>query len=245
MPISVVFDPPLPSDSPSTFNTKAFTLLGDLNDWSTQANALPGEVATNLTTLLASPPAIGSTTPAAGSFTTLSASGGVTNTAGRSNFSSNDAYAIGAKNTGGGPVYFGATDSTASPGGHIANAGGVDIISWTNAGAVTIPGGITQESVIAPTLLNSWVNFGAGYSSAGYWKDTLGVVHLQGLMKSGTVGAAAFTLPVGYRPAAECYFACHSNSLFAFAFVNSSGSVVLASGSNASFSIDGISFRAA
>ncbi len=75
MPISVVFDPPLPSDSPSTFNTKAFTLLGDLNDWSTQANALPGEVATNLTTLLASPPAIGSTTPAAGSFTTLSASG--------------------------------------------------------------------------------------------------------------------------------------------------------------------------
>ncbi len=78
MPISVVFDPPLPSDSPSTFNTKAFTLLGDLNDWSTQANALPGEVATNLTTLLASPPAIGSTTPAAGSFTTLSASGNTT-----------------------------------------------------------------------------------------------------------------------------------------------------------------------
>lgn len=77
MPISVVFDPPLPSDSPSTFNTKAFTLLGDLNDWSTQANALPGEVATNLSALLAAPPAIGGTTPAAGSFTTLSASGNV------------------------------------------------------------------------------------------------------------------------------------------------------------------------
>ncbi len=78
MPISVVFDPPLPSDSPSTFNTKAFTLLGDLNDWSTQANALPGEVATNLSALLAAPPAIGGTTPAAGSFTTLSASGKAT-----------------------------------------------------------------------------------------------------------------------------------------------------------------------
>jgi hypothetical protein len=76
MPISVVFDPPLPSDSPSTFNTKAFTLLGDLNDWSTQANALPGEVATNLSALLAAPPAIGSTTPAAGSFTALSVSTG-------------------------------------------------------------------------------------------------------------------------------------------------------------------------
>ena len=40
MTITVVFDPPLPSDSPATFNTKAFTLLGDLNDWSTEANAL-------------------------------------------------------------------------------------------------------------------------------------------------------------------------------------------------------------
>ena len=73
MPISVVFDPPLPSDSPSTFNTKAFTLLGDLNDWSTQANALPGEFASDVAATLAAPPAIGSTTPAAGSFTTLSA----------------------------------------------------------------------------------------------------------------------------------------------------------------------------
>ena len=71
MTISVVFDPPLPSDNPTDFNTKAFALLGDLNTWSTQANALPGEVATNLSALLAAPPAIGSTTPAAGSFTTL------------------------------------------------------------------------------------------------------------------------------------------------------------------------------
>lgn len=39
MTVSVVFDPPQPSDSPTTFNTKAFTLLGDLNTWSTQVNA--------------------------------------------------------------------------------------------------------------------------------------------------------------------------------------------------------------
>ena len=70
MTISVVFDPPLPSDNPTDFNTKAFALLGDLNTWSTQANALPGEVADDLSALLAAPPAIGSTTPAAGSFTT-------------------------------------------------------------------------------------------------------------------------------------------------------------------------------
>ena len=44
MTITVVFDPPLPSDSPATFNTKAFTTLGDLNTWSTQANAVAAEV---------------------------------------------------------------------------------------------------------------------------------------------------------------------------------------------------------
>ena len=43
MSITVVFDPPLPSDNPATFNQKAFTLLGNLNTWSTQANALASD----------------------------------------------------------------------------------------------------------------------------------------------------------------------------------------------------------
>lgn len=47
MTITTVFDPPLPSDSPATFNTKAFSTLGDLNDWSTEANALAGTVNAN------------------------------------------------------------------------------------------------------------------------------------------------------------------------------------------------------
>jgi len=50
MSITVTFDPPLPSDSPSVFNTKAFTLLGDLNDWSTEANALASTVSSNAST---------------------------------------------------------------------------------------------------------------------------------------------------------------------------------------------------
>lgn len=44
MAITVVFDPPLPTDPPSTFDSKAFTLLGDLNDWSTQANAVANQI---------------------------------------------------------------------------------------------------------------------------------------------------------------------------------------------------------
>lgn len=44
MSITVVFDPPLPSDNPATFNSKAFTLLGSLNDWSKEANDLAADV---------------------------------------------------------------------------------------------------------------------------------------------------------------------------------------------------------
>lgn len=76
MTITVVFDPPLPSDSPSTFNTKAFTLLGDLNTWSTQANAMPASFASSVSTALASPPAIGGTTPNAVTATTVSVKSG-------------------------------------------------------------------------------------------------------------------------------------------------------------------------
>jgi hypothetical protein len=44
MSITVVFDPPLPSDNPATFNNKAFTLLGNLNTWSNQANQVAGDI---------------------------------------------------------------------------------------------------------------------------------------------------------------------------------------------------------
>lgn len=44
MAITVVFDPPLPTDPPATFDSKAFTLLGDLNDFASEANALQADV---------------------------------------------------------------------------------------------------------------------------------------------------------------------------------------------------------
>lgn len=44
MTITVIFDPPLPSNDPAVFDSKAFALLGDLNDWSAEANALAADV---------------------------------------------------------------------------------------------------------------------------------------------------------------------------------------------------------
>jgi hypothetical protein len=48
---------------------------------------------------------------------------------------------------------------------------------------------------------NSWVNYGDTFSSASFIKDRFGVVHMRGLVKSGTLGTTMFTLPSGFRPA--------------------------------------------
>lgn len=100
------------------------------------------------------------------------------------------------------------------------------------------------EQFIAPTLTNSWVNFGGVRNPAGYYKDANSRVYLRGVVKSGTVGNAAFTLPAGYRPANTELFAVVSNDLFGAVNVLSNGDVTPAIGSNVYFSLDGISFRA-
>jgi hypothetical protein len=103
-----------------------------------------------------------------------------------------------------------------------------------------------EPPIIAPTLINSWVNFGGSYVTAGYWKDDNGTVHLQGLIKSGTpIPGLAFTLPVGYRPATWEIFTVASNAALGVVEVQSTGGVNISSGSNVNLSLSGISFKAA
>lgn len=99
----------------------------------------------------------------------------------------------------------------------------------------------------APTLANGWANFGGGFNPAGYWKDPAGVVHLRGLLASGTLNGAAamFTLPAGYRPANTEMFVAISNNAVGRVDVRNTGDVVPTIGSNTNFSLDGMTFRAA
>ena len=102
------------------------------------------------------------------------------------------------------------------------------------------------EAFIAPTFLNSWVNFDATtFNAAGYYKDGFGIVHLRGLVKTGTVALAIFTLPAGYRPVKTELFSVVSNNAFGRVDVDTGGNVILTIGSNAFASLDGITFRAA
>jgi hypothetical protein len=102
----------------------------------------------------------------------------------------------------------------------------------------------TSPSWTAPTLTNSWVDYGSGLSTTGYYKDKNNIVHLRGVVKSGTVGQPIFTLPVGFRPAFTLIVPCVSNGVLGVASVGADGTVNPSSGSNVYFSIDGIQFEA-
>lgn len=96
----------------------------------------------------------------------------------------------------------------------------------------------------APPFTNSWVNYGSGWQVAGLWKDASGIVRLRGLIKTGTVGQSAFTLPPGYRPPFSETFAINSNSAFGRLDVQSDGLVVPQTPSNNTYvSLSGIHFR--
>lgn len=102
-----------------------------------------------------------------------------------------------------------------------------------------ITSGFPQSSWIAPTLLNGWVNFGGQYATAGYMKDSMGFVHLKGMIKSGTIaqGTTIFSLPAGYRPALVTYFIATTNPATCILYIDSSGNVVVVSGASASDTI--------
>jgi len=101
-----------------------------------------------------------------------------------------------------------------------------------------------DEAFVAPTLLNSWVQFGSGFRFGQYNKAKNNVVTLRGMVRSGTatVGTIIFTLPVGYRPAFEEIFAVVSDDAFGQIRVDVNGNVKIHTGTNAWISFSGISF---
>jgi hypothetical protein len=95
-----------------------------------------------------------------------------------------------------------------------------------------------------PAFANSWVNFGSNWADAAFWRDPFGIVHLRGLIKSGTVGSAAFTLPPGFRPAVSETFGTISNGAVGRVDVLTNGTVTPATPSNNTYvSLSGITFR--
>jgi hypothetical protein len=94
-----------------------------------------------------------------------------------------------------------------------------------------------QEAWITPTLLNGWLNFGGAFDEASYMKDSLGFVHIKGLVQSGSAASAIFNLPPGYRPIKHLSFVTTANDAIGRVTITSTGNVTCSVGSTQSFSI--------
>jgi hypothetical protein len=95
-----------------------------------------------------------------------------------------------------------------------------------------------------PAFQNSWSNMD-GPAPAGRYarfrKYPDGRVRLAGVIKTGTLGQAAFTLPVGYRPAIDHTFPADQNSAFGTMSIGANGWVLINT-NNAFAFLDGIEF---
>jgi hypothetical protein len=101
---------------------------------------------------------------------------------------------------------------------------------------------LNPEAWTDATLLNSWGTIGPWFPP-GYYKSN-GIVRLRGNALGGSVNAAVFTLPSGYRPAATVEFGCIAQSGdVGRVQVTSGGSVIQVVTTVTSLAFDVISFR--
>lgn len=129
-----------------------------------------------------------------------------------------------------------AADPASPPDGAVWIRSDTGVLSW-RANGVTSPSLWTAVTVFT----NSWVNFDANHPAQ--YRKVGDDVELRGLIKSGTIGLAAFTLPAGFRPfQADEVFAVSSNSLFGRVVVLSTGVVTPDVGSNITVYLSGIRF---
>ena len=112
----------------------------------------------------------------------------------------------------------------------------------------------TQWRVIGdvgqPVFENGWTNYNYldtdpnSYRPAAFRKDGFGFVHLQGLIKSGSLSAAAFTLPVGYRPSGHLLIGTISTNTGRLDIQPDGQVQPLSPSSNAWVALDGLHFAA-
>lgn len=114
---------------------------------------------------------------------------------------------------------------------------------WGSAGG---PFEIRQTGFHTASLENGWSHYSSSFPSGGYMKDSDGFVNLRGLIKGGSLGAAAFTLPAGYRPYRTMSFGAIDSTNVPAARINvyESGSVQVRAGNNNYVSLDNVRFWA-
>lgn len=101
------------------------------------------------------------------------------------------------------------------------------------------------RTFVAPTFLNSWANLATTFENAGYYKDHMGVVHIQGNV-TGNNNDPIFNLPAGFRPAEQhIFFTLSQGEAIGRADVLANGDVKRGlTAAPGYFALNGVSFRA-
>src|SRR4051794_6336999 len=128
-----------------------------------------------------------------------------------------------------------------------ANANALQGKSASSFATSTIEAAHVVGATGEPAYENGWTTPVASVDEAlSFYEDPWGVVHVQGnTSHSGLSGSAVFTLPAGYRPAKDLYFAVFgAGGTSAFIGVLSDGTVAPFGPAQTFFGLTNISFRA-
>jgi hypothetical protein len=96
-----------------------------------------------------------------------------------------------------------------------------------------------------PGFENGAENFGEPFSTAAFFIDHEGVVHLKGTVKASTF-SVIFTLPARYRPRQQLFIPTQASSVASSIYIYPNGEVQVRGGSGATnnYALDAITFRA-
>jgi hypothetical protein len=114
------------------------------------------------------------------------------------------------------------------------NASGTTDFNWLSSANVR-----SRIIMVAPTFLNSWVNYGSPRTTTGF-AYAAGAIHIKGTIKDGTINLPIFTLPSGVRPSEDFVFVVPTSTGFGTVEVRTDGNVVLTSGGTGYVILDGI-----
>lgn len=126
-----------------------------------------------------------------------------------------------------------------------------DLLSVNNVGDVNIRGKIFQEGWQTPVLTGGWVIYTGSreFNPPGFFKDSLGIVHLRGMVGGGNIQLGIFQLPEGYRPAFRELHIVMATDTVGRVDIRTDGVVLPVIGpinkDSSYLSLDGITFRAA
>jgi len=149
------------------------------------------------------------------------------------------AGAVGATGAAGAAGAAGAQGATGPVGPATGAAGGALAGNYPNPTLAPIEAWHEIGAAGEPAFVNSWHNFGGGFSTAAFAKDSLGFVHLKGTITGGTA-ITAFTLPAGYRPALSLFIPMANVT---FGYILSTGAVQ-PNDFTVDVGLDGITFKA-